>query len=429
MAAPILPPSLAPAKAPARAEPPALPVDIRSRRLIVAAFWAAILIGLPLWWNATAIERRPLPETRVRDWVANWDRRIPRAKDEPDDPAPRVVKYSPHYKLVFSLLNQDSSAGSAVLTWEAHELLSRHIQPLLSSLAPLHNFTIETQVQYFAPLTVELHKENDSQGSYVDEHDLRAFVNNAAWNLASGDTLDPVLHFLLYIPSPANRPLRICDSNGAEATPAFITPQRGGVVILNPPSTTPEAPPSVPRSLPLSVFAPSFRLFAAQLRTLLGVPPAPSSERETLIRTRLREATKDSVETLEALVTLAGEIQNMRISRDVQGGVRSALDELDATALAAPSSPAQALQHAARAQVLAAQAYYDPSMLALLYFPDEHKYAVYTPLFGPVAVPLLVALMREVKEWRAGRRKKRGGEGEERKGDPGDAEGDEGKVD
>ena len=46
-------------------------------------------------------------------------------------------------------------------------------------------------------------------------------------------------------------------------------------------------------------------------------------------------------------------------------------------------------------------------MLALLYFPDEHKYAVYTPLFGPIAVPMLAALVKEVKEWRERRRKAR----------------------
>jgi phosphatidylinositol glycan class S len=39
-------------------------------------------------------------------------------------------------------------------------------------------------------------------------------------------------------------------------------------------------------------------------------------------------------------------------------------------------------------------------MLALLYFPVEHKYAVYTPLFAPVAVPLLATLLREVSAWR-----------------------------
>lgn len=40
-------------------------------------------------------------------------------------------------------------------------------------------------------------------------------------------------------------------------------------------------------------------------------------------------------------------------------------------------------------------------MLALLYFPAEHKYAVYTPLFAPVAVPLLATALREWKKARA----------------------------
>lgn len=298
---------------------------------------------------------------------------------------------------------------------------------------------------------------------------------------ASGDTLDPVLHFLLFVPSPENRPLRIHDSgafalvlflsrargrdrlalftlaDGAETTPAFITPQRGGVVILNPPA---EAPRSARLGLSPADFAPSFRLFASQLRTLLGVAsPSPSTaspssaprtsaptpaERDALIRRRLREAAHDSVDSLEALVTLARRIPNMRIAREVQGRVRAALDALDAVrglslglgrqkervlarapadvrppagraqaALSAPASPATALSHAARAQRLASEAYFDPSMLALLYFPDEHKYAVYTPLFGPVAVPLLVALLREVKEWREGRRRRKGREEKE----------------
>lgn len=39
-------------------------------------------------------------------------------------------------------------------------------------------------------------------------------------------------------------------------------------------------------------------------------------------------------------------------------------------------------------------------MLALLYFPDEHKYAVYTPFFAPVMVPLLAALLKEWKDWK-----------------------------
>lgn len=40
-------------------------------------------------------------------------------------------------------------------------------------------------------------------------------------------------------------------------------------------------------------------------------------------------------------------------------------------------------------------------MLALLYFPDEHKFAIYMPMFLPVSVSLLAALMRHIKDSRA----------------------------
>jgi phosphatidylinositol glycan class S len=59
------------------------------------------------------------------------------------------------------------------------------------------------------------------------------------------------------------------------------------------------------------------------------------------------------------------------------------------------------------AQHVSNLAYFDPTLLPLLYFPQEHKYAVYTPLFGPVSVPLVMGLVREFKEWRDRRRKRR----------------------
>ena len=45
----------------------------------------------------------------------------------------------------------------------------------------------------------------------------------------------------------------------------------------------------------------------------------------------------------------------------------------------------------------------------MLYFPDEHKYAIYTPLFGPLALPLVLALLKELqglfKTWKSTRLK------------------------
>lgn len=43
------------------------------------------------------------------------------------------------------------------------------------------------------------------------------------------------------------------------------------------------------------------------------------------------------------------------------------------------------------------RAFYDPSMLALLYFPDDQKYAIYIPLFLPVLVPVFFSIIEIYK--------------------------------
>ena len=52
-------------------------------------------------------------------------------------------------------------------------------------------------------------------------------------------------------------------------------------------------------------------------------------EVDSLAKRRLREATKDTVETLAATVKLASEIQNMQINAGVQRRIEAALDQLD----------------------------------------------------------------------------------------------------
>lgn len=63
-----------------------------------------------------------------------------------------------------------------------------------------------------------------------------------------------------------------------------------------------------------------------------------------------------------------------------------------------------AFTYSAEALSLASRAFFNPGMLALLYFPAEHKYAVYTPLFASAIIPLAVAALREIISWRRERK-------------------------
>lgn len=60
-----------------------------------------------------------------------------------------------------------------------------HLGPTVDRLSPLHNFTVESQIQFHAPLaftpkTVE-HEGKTVHG--VTHEDLTVFVNSAEWTL------------------------------------------------------------------------------------------------------------------------------------------------------------------------------------------------------------------------------------------------------
>ncbi|KZV67899.1 hypothetical protein PENSPDRAFT_635200 [Peniophora sp. CONT] len=322
-----------------------------------------------------------------------------------------VAKYSPRYRLAFTLLNEDAAAGQAITGWDVEHALARHVTPVLRRLSALHNFTIESQVHFHAPLAFEPVSVSQPDGTNVHGlslDDLKVFVNSAEWSLASQVSNDPVLHFLVFIPSAGHTPLRILNAQGEPTdSNAFILPQWGGIVIANQPS---DAPPS--RALSESDLDDTFALFRKQLLTLVGVSDVPSDfevvrapagisdwQLDTLYRQRALENVESSRETLQSILKLVDQIPNMPVGQDVTGDFQSALDELELAYANALESPTLALGHSARALTLASRAFFNPGMLALLYFPPEHTYAVYTPLFAPMMVPLVVTAFRELSAW------------------------------
>ena len=56
-----------------------------------------------------------------------------------------------------------------------------HIQPILQRLSTLHNFTIESQVQFHAPLAFTPVQTEHAFG--ITPEDLTVFVNSAEWTL------------------------------------------------------------------------------------------------------------------------------------------------------------------------------------------------------------------------------------------------------
>ena len=59
------------------------------------------------------------------------------------------------------------------------------VSPLLERLSVLHNFTVESQVQYHGPLAFDPRAlQGDEYG--LTPEDLTVFVNSAEWTLCMG---------------------------------------------------------------------------------------------------------------------------------------------------------------------------------------------------------------------------------------------------
>lgn len=162
--------------------------------------------------------------------------------------------------------------------------------------------------------------------------------------------------------------------------------------------------------------------FERQLLSLLGVPELPQGvtllesaaspsdwQLDALLRRRAVENVQDTVETLQSIIKLVDQIKNMPVKGDVRGDIRDALAASDMTFDTASKSAASTLLHSSRALTLSSRAFFNPGMLALLYFPPEHTYAVYAPLFAPISLPLIAPIVKELLSWWKGRRRAKSG--------------------
>jgi len=121
---------------------------------------------------------------------------------------------------------------------------------------------------------------------------------------------------------------------------AFLLPQWGGIVILN--LSEQEASPDL-ELLSTNLDA-IFSIFSNHLLALLGVPPLPPGvsrpigdsnhilsdwQLDALLRRRSLENAYRSQETLQSIVKLVDQIENMPVGQDVLGDIQNTLAALE----------------------------------------------------------------------------------------------------
>ncbi|TEB34174.1 hypothetical protein FA13DRAFT_1753791 [Coprinellus micaceus] len=330
--------------------------------------WCVVLVSPALASKDAYVVTTTGPERVLRSrqltYPVDESHHLQSTNFEGKDKQNRVVQFSSRYRLAFSLLNEDASAGNAVMAWNVQKGIQEHIQPVLDILKPLHNFTIESQVQYYAPLAFGVQPTEDRIYGLSYE-DLTVFVNSAEWTLSSSASNDPVLHFLLFIPSASHTPLKILTSK----SDAFLLPQWGGISIYNTPHLASFA------HLSDRTLHRTFTTFSTQLLTLLGIPELPAGIASQDIIADLpvaagRADEKEGVGDCQGDTGyLANSIENMPVHADVRDDIEGSLDALEKMYSTTSTSLSQAFTYSAEAFNLASRAFFNPGMLALLYFP------------------------------------------------------------
>ncbi|PYH66334.1 uncharacterized protein BO88DRAFT_427847 [Aspergillus vadensis CBS 113365] len=333
------------------------------------------------------------------------DNNIPGASTSPDLAESvtrrlrRSMKYADTYHLAFSLF----TPGATPSSWDIQAAVHDYITPVLDAFSPISNFTVDTQVQLYAtssPTAPPPEYDETHSAWTLKKDDLSAFINAAEWPLSPSIGPGPTINFILYIPSPSQSPLVVKDSLAT----SWIIPQWGGVFLLN--------PPNHPTHLTKETLGPAFMTFSHQLLTLLGAPSTPPPlplRLQTLTRIRAASLLLSASSTMGSLARLTESLPQIPIPATVATSVSTTLSHLSSACDHLRHGQFQAALASARvAEAEAERSFFEKSMVGQMYFPDEHKVAVYLPLLGPVGVPLIVGLLKEVKKvvsaWKERRR-------------------------
>jgi phosphatidylinositol glycan class S len=299
----------------------------------------------------------------------------------------RSLKYAPTYHLTFSLF----TSGPLPSSWDIEGAINEYMKPMLDVLSPIHNFTIDTQVQLYATPGV--------QNQVLNKEDLSSFINAAEWPLSPSIGGGPTVNFIVFvgnqtIAAPSQSPGE-GDTPGS-ASHSWLIPQWGTIYLLPLPHDT--------THLSQDALKQPLLTFTSHLLSLTGTPQSGSLplRLSTLSRIRSADLLLRASSTLGSLARLALALPSISIPPSVADGVSKTMHHLR-LACETLGGP-EGLAHARIAEAEAERAFFEKSMVGQLYFPDEHKIAVYLPLLGPVAVPLVMGLLNELKAWRKRRR-------------------------
>ncbi|KAL0491820.1 GPI-anchor transamidase subunit S [Acrasis kona] len=338
------------------------------------------------------------------------------------------VKTALDYRLTFSLLNQDPTTN--LIQWDFPSLEKRFLNPILNKLKPLAEFKVDSQVLHYGNLPAKPVYNTNSNRYEINAEDMQYLLNANDFQFDSPAYNGTSLQFLLLLPSRSISPLHILDykQQGPVQQNAFIVPRWGAVYVYNTVKTLQIAQgqegkdaathSSMTKSEDLNIM----QVFIEQFRVLIGLPSSTDNEDVTvvpctldgvaewevdaLIRIRTINHLTSALHSLRTLSKLVHQMPNVMVMEDVAELCDKSLANIEKSNVYCERNDYDGvLVYAKQAVSDSEHAFFHPSMLSLLYFPDSQKLAVYLPLVLPVTFTVLMAIVREVKLLRMKKKK------------------------
>ncbi|KPM06596.1 GPI transamidase component PIG-S-like protein [Sarcoptes scabiei] len=187
-------------------------------------------------------------------------------------------------------------------------------------------------------------------------------------------------HLVLYVRSESMKPLKFLDTNTNETSILISTPFRGSFLILN--NLEDDLNEGFRRFVRNFFFLPKKFSFDNEFFTQLEI--------ESIVHALIQRQILETLKSLESIEKLLIKVNNMVIEEKIATKIQSSLDRSMEAAdyLQNQSNLLESYRRSSKSFHLSEEAFFDPSLLSLLYFPEDQKYAIYLPLFLPICIPL-----------------------------------------
>jgi GPI-anchor transamidase subunit S len=315
-----------------------------------------LFVGLPLWYSTTSTYRAPLPYARIAALASQ--------SSSSDVSGLTSFQTASSYEVSFYLINNND---------DDYRLNSTEYQDKISSIVVPH--LTDTYANHIE-LDISTEIIFDTRGILPSEtiHDLPRkqipfFINQLEHLLhRSTKHYREKLFFILFVADSKQTPITV----DQHADNAILVPKWGSVIFYN---------KNTSNDLELIM-----KQFLNHFDQLLGI--------ETLdqwTRARTRDNYNNGRQTLFTLSQLLLSIPNIVIDDSMAKKIHTSLDYLEQCQNNDDHNQCQ------QGRLLADQVFFDPSLLKLLYFPDDQKFAIYVPLYLPMGAPIAWTLLNDVK--------------------------------